>query len=300
MEVEGIARIAAGLKQPVNRLRQPRIPMPARPRRRASPVLRSRSGAAGTAAFFPRPSARRTADSRCRPTERDSSRFATLAHTISSSTPTSSIRIQSALVPGLSASRPRLPGRVIRSGSLAAPSGTRMSEQPGDLRPGGRFRDSGLSRPIWRTHQFPSSSRLSARRRSDSAGTRLSSRAARRRRATGRAQPEEPGRRDADDAGGHVVDAEVAVERLAAAEPVHPEAMAHDHDRSRADAIVVVAERPPDHGLGAEALEEVAADVLQSRLLGGDASDAIATASGWRRFPSSGSNAVCSRAEAPV
>src|SRR2546429_6782426 len=43
------------------------------------------------------PNARRTADSRSLATERDNKRFATLAHTISSSTPTSSIRIHSAL-----------------------------------------------------------------------------------------------------------------------------------------------------------------------------------------------------------
>ena len=122
---------------------QARIPTPVRRRLPAPPGLRSRSDAAGTAAFVPAPSARRTADSRCLPTERDSSRFATLAHTISSSTPTSSIRIHRALASAGSAHRSRGARQGDQFGDLAgAVADQHVPEQPGDLCPRGRFRHS--------------------------------------------------------------------------------------------------------------------------------------------------------------
>ena len=101
----------------------------------------------------PAPSARRTADSRCLPTERASSRFATLAHTISSRTPTSSIRIQRALVSaGPRASRPRFPGKVISRGSCwcrqrPACSGTARRPVSSRPFPTSRFQPANLTDP---------------------------------------------------------------------------------------------------------------------------------------------------------
>ena len=80
----------------------------------------------------------------------------------------------------------------------------------------------------------------------------------------------EPRRSDADNPGRHVVDADRALERVvAAAKPVHPEAMADDHHRFLIQAIFLVAERASERGHDAQSLKKVRADILHAPLRGG-------------------------------
>ncbi len=54
-----------------------------------------------------------------------------------------------------------------------------------------------------------------------------------------------------------------------AAEAIDPESVADDHERLRAEAVIVELERPADRERDLETGEEVAADVLQADLFGG-------------------------------
>ncbi len=178
------------------------------------------------------PSARRTVDSRRRPTARESSRFATFAQTMRSSTPTRSSRIHRALTsPLFSALTPRPPGRVMSVGILAGSPSCLLARQ-------GCGRDSGPPR-----RRQPRPSPASAGRPDDPpVPIVLAARRARRRLKgdLGRErrvdigplpgpQAEEPGGSDTDDASGNVVDPDARADGVpAAGKALRPEPIAHD------------------------------------------------------------------------
>ena len=90
---------AAGLAGP-NRHQQPqarRTPRPRQPRRPSSPASRFPAATRAQSATAPRPAPTRTASSCCRASARTSSRFATLVHAISITTPIVAITTQSTL-----------------------------------------------------------------------------------------------------------------------------------------------------------------------------------------------------------
>ena len=219
------------------------------------------------------PSARRTADSRCLLTERDRRRFATLAQTMSSSTPTSSMRLHRASASrAFSASKPRRPGRVINSGILLAstvvPWGTSArSEESRNLCPGcglrhSRFEPANLTNPpvaiVLDSRRVTGLTRLERHFRREwcvDVGP-----------LTG-PQSKIPGRGDADNPSRDSVDADGSIQgRGRSSEPAHPEAVTHHNDRLNAETILVVAERASEHRLNAEPLEVIAAHVLEADL----------------------------------
>ncbi len=174
------------------------------------------------------PRARRTADSRCLLTERASSRFATFTQTISTSTPTSSIRIHSALASFASS----------RSNATLA----RQRDQLGNFiqfeLPAGK---GGKADPPIRVI-FAARAIVRAWFESHPHGqgrVNIGPLARRRTKKTRRGH--------SHDAHGHIVNPGVPVQcGSVSSQPAHPEAMAHNDDRFIADAVFAFAEGTPN------------------------------------------------------